>query len=85
MWGTLGVSDRATSIRVVCQQPPKCHQRANAAFRQRRQIDVAALTTLQCLEVVGILGPPFEPLQMQIYLYRACSSSLVFFCTWMYG
>ncbi len=33
-WGTSWASDRATSILVVCQRPPKCNQCDNAAFRR---------------------------------------------------
>ncbi len=43
-WGTSGVSDRVTFIHGVCQRPPKCHQRDNAAFRRRRQDGLTTLT-----------------------------------------
>ncbi len=59
----------------VYQRPPECHQYANVAFRRRRQDGVLTLTKwsfaelpLQCLEVVGKLGPTYHPHQMQRYL-----------------
>ncbi len=61
-WRTSGVSDRATYIRVASQRPPKCHQCDNAAFRRRRQDGLSTLTgrPLQCPELVGKLGPPYQ-------------------------
>ncbi len=53
-WGTSGASDRATSILVVCQRPP----RAALLFRRRRRDGLTTFTerpsaelTLQCLEL----------------------------------
>ncbi len=75
-WGTSGVSDRATSILVVSQRPPECHQCASAAFRRRRQNGVTTLAKLplsehllQCLEMVDKLEPQYPAHQMQQYRY----------------
>ncbi len=58
-WGTSRVSNRSTSLIVVCQRPIKCHQRDYTAFRPRRPDDLTTLTfselPLPCLELAGKL------------------------------
>ncbi len=86
-WGTSKVSDRATSILVVCQRPLKCNHIDNAAFRQRRQDALTTLTKrpfagfpLQRLELVGKLGPLYQSHQMQLHLYWTGSFTSIIPC-----
>ncbi len=89
---TSGVSDRTTSIPVVCQRPPKCYPSNSAAFRRRRQDCLTTLTKRpfaelpqQCLELVGKLGPPYQFYQMQQYRCWSGSSSSIIICHWKSG
>ncbi len=72
-WSTSGVSYWATSFLVVCQRPPDCYQCAYVLFHRHRPHRVNTLTmrsfaqvSLQNLELVGKLGPPYQSHQLQL-------------------
>ncbi len=86
-WGTSGITDWATSIRVVCQRSPEYHHCDNVTFRRGHQHGIIKLTKrpfaelpLKCLGLVSKLGPPYQSHQMQLYRYWAGSFSSIILC-----
>ncbi len=91
-------SGRATAILVDCQQPPRCNQCDNAAFRRRRQDGLITTTKrtfaglhLQYVESVGKFGPNYQSHYMQLHYYIYLfflldgSSTGIIPCNWTSG